>query len=63
MYMNLKFDIPPNTPARNCRGCGAIIYWIVTRNGKRMPVNPDGTSHFSTCPEAGKFRKKANNPR
>lgn len=23
-----------------CRGCGAAIEWVVTRQGKRMPVNP-----------------------
>lgn len=52
------FDIPNGTPASKCRGCGAEIYWILTPVGKRMPVDPDRTSHFATCPMAGKFRKR-----
>lgn len=53
----LTFDIPPNTPARQCKSCEATIYWIETVNRRRMPVNPDGTSHFATCPNADRHRK------
>jgi hypothetical protein len=51
-----RFTIPFGTPAGNCRGCGDRIYWIRTENGASMPVNRDGTSHFSTCPDAESFR-------
>lgn len=53
----MVFDIPDGTQEKKCKGCGAVIYWILTKNKKRMPVDPDGTSHFATCPAAGKFRK------
>ena len=26
--------------------------------GKRAPLNPDGTSHFADCPDAGRFRRR-----
>lgn len=39
------------------RECGAEIMWVVTRAGKRMPINRDGISHFATCPGADKWRK------
>lgn len=45
-----------------------MIWWIVTRNGKRMPLSvarkttgADGKlyapAHFSDCPNASTFRK------
>jgi hypothetical protein len=53
-----------------CRGCGEDVIWLVTRNGKNMPIDaatvrPGDTmfdpvhhsSHFDTCPKADKFRK------
>lgn len=55
-----------------CRSCDALIVWFRTAAGKRMPVNAETTkptdaehqldlsrhvSHFSTCPDATKFRK------
>jgi hypothetical protein len=52
------FDIPAGTAASTCRGCGADVYWIITKAGKRMPVDGDGTSHFATCPMSGEFRRK-----
>ena len=53
----LKFEIPKGTSLGKCRGCGAGVYWIKTKAGKAMPVDPDGTSHFATCPKAANFRK------
>jgi hypothetical protein len=80
--------------SERCSGCGKTIFWAVSVNGSRMPIdddpsphgnvlvtvsrsNPDDkkcvvlahgappppgrnlyTSHFSTCPKAGQFRKK-----
>jgi hypothetical protein len=55
-----------------CSSCGADIVWFRTAKGKRMPVDESSTlpndaehqldlkrhkSHFSTCPDAEKFRK------
>lgn len=42
-----------------CRSCGAEISWFLTKAGKTAPLNPDGTSHFSTCPQAASWRKRA----
>jgi len=56
----------------NCKSCKAEIQWVKTKNGKSMPldmnriitVTLDGemqtgyASHFSTCPNANKHRKK-----
>jgi len=53
----LKFAIPQDTEPAECRGCGMIIYWITVKE-KPMPVNPDGVSHFATCPKADVFRRK-----
>lgn len=43
------FDIPAGTAKKSCSSCGADIYWIITEAGKKMPVDPDGVSHFATC--------------
>lgn len=69
MTGRVTFEIPPDAERGRCRGCGAAIAWIVTDKGRRMPVNleewrpTDGTSvrgesHFATCPDAKRFRKK-----
>lgn len=42
-----------------CRGCGADVRFILTKNGKHMPINPDGVSHFSTCPQIRASRRPA----
>lgn len=51
-----------------CRGCGRLVVWGVTRAGKKIVIDipkDDGeissevyVSHWATCPEAEKFRKK-----
>lgn len=58
--------------ATQCSSCGATIVWFKTLAGKRMPVDEASTlptdaahqldlkrhiSHFSTCPDAAKFRR------
>lgn len=55
-----------------CKGCGAdMIFLTSIKSGKKIPVNPklitimtkDGyfhkgfETHFSTCPQADKFRQ------
>lgn len=60
------------TPAHpRCRSCGAEIRFLRTRAGKAIPVDIDSVkpsdhefdpdrhmTHFKTCPEAGKWRKR-----
>ena len=47
-----------------CAGCPATIVWCKTHQDMKAPVNvqPDGsgdyTSHFATCPQGSRFRKK-----
>lgn len=53
-----KFVVLPTDPSSVCRSCGATIFWIITKNGKKMPVNEDGVSHFVTCPQAEVWRKR-----
>jgi hypothetical protein len=56
--------------AGKCLACGAKLLWHVGKSGKQNPLNaepdPNGrifvdgvryTSHFATCPQAGRFRK------
>ncbi len=42
-----------------CRSprCGAVIYWVITAKGKKMPVEADGTPHWGRCPDAARFKK------
>ena len=51
-----EFFIPEGKESKACLSCGAEIYWAVTRKGKATPVNPDGVSHFETCPHADDWR-------
>jgi len=57
MGREVKFKILLDANPTECRGCKALIYWIKPKE-KLMPVNPDGTSHFSNCPNAKEFRRK-----
>jgi hypothetical protein len=54
-----------------CRSCNAKIIWFITERGNNMPVDADTVeaddieldlerhkSHFATCPNADKHRKK-----
>ena len=55
---------------KRCKSCNAMIIWLETPNGKKMPVDaatvaPEhdryiaGThqSHFATCPNANQHRR------
>ena len=58
--------------ASKCGSCGAAIKWIKTSKGRPMPVDPKPItvvtneghtvtgrqSHFASCPNADKHRKK-----
>lgn len=64
--------MPDKIKTRICRSCGADIVWMKTVNGKSIPVDAETVhdsgaelfdsnfhvSHFATCPDADKFRKK-----
>lgn len=54
----VTFAIPPGTPERSCASCGAPMFWLKTKTGRSMPVNPDGTSHFASCPQATQWRNR-----
>jgi hypothetical protein len=41
-----------------CASCAALISWLKTPIGRTGPWNVDGTSHFASCPEANKWRKR-----
>ena len=52
----------PNEKDKTCKRCPAVIRFVHTKSGKRMPVDvvkdQDGVyvSHFATCPAAASFR-------
>lgn len=43
-----------------CQGadCGQVITWVRLKTGSLHPLNDDGSTHFSTCPNAKEFRRK-----
>lgn len=57
-----------------CKGCGADIIWIKTKNNKIMPCNSVKTTvvteqgetiighipHWATCPKSTEFKEKNN---
>ena len=62
---------PGYTRTARCRSCDQYIVWLKTEAGANMPVDADSVeegdktfdakshvSHFSTCPDADKFRKR-----
>ena len=44
-------------PMAKCRSCDAPIKFVKTEAGKRSPQNPDGTSHFASCPQGERWSK------
>lgn len=40
-----------------CRGCGAEIFWVTHKNGKKVPYTILGLNHFIDCPQAKRFKK------
>lgn len=53
------FPIPCSAKGGRCSSCHAEVRWIVTDRGNRMPVDPNGVSHFVTCAGACAHRKRA----
>jgi hypothetical protein len=47
------------TNASRCRSCRAPVGWAEHEHtGRKAPFNPDGTSHFSTCPDSDHWRRR-----
>lgn len=42
--------------AGECKSCRAPLFWIVTKNGKKAPIDRDGLNHFGSCPNAQAHR-------
>ena len=65
-----RIAMPSDARGAYCKGCKAQIFWVMGQKPrglsevKPMPLNPDGSSHFSTCPNAERFRMEgvANSP-
>lgn len=55
---DVAFEIPAGTPRSICRSCKQPGYWIETKNGKQLLVDPNGQPHFATCPDAAHWRKR-----
>lgn len=53
-----RYTIPANAQAKVCTSCKAKIYWVLTEKRSSLPVNPDGASHFTSCPNASQHSKK-----
>ncbi len=53
------WDVSRATAPKPCKSCGQPMRWLKTQAGKWMPLNPDGTSHWGTCRNAGQFKKGA----
>lgn len=54
----VRYPVPADARVGACRGCAAAIAWITTPAGKAMPVDPDGTPHWATCPKAKDFKRR-----
>ncbi len=51
------FPIDPSDPQSQCESCRSPIHWVTTPKGRKMPTDPNGVSHFVTCPGASAHRK------
>lgn len=43
--------------SRPCASCKRMIWFCRTKNGRLMPVDDDGVSHFATCNDPERFRR------
>lgn len=42
---------------RDCKACGAPLWFVKHKNGKMAPYTAAGISHFADCPKAAQFKK------
>lgn len=52
------YPVPHDAPVKRCQSCGGPIVWTLTDTGAKMPLNPDGVSHYATCPQAKQWSGK-----
>lgn len=68
------YDVPANTRPSECNApkCKAVMYWITTPRGAKMPIDCDepggyeptsvhdgrGVAHWGTCADPEYFRRK-----
>ena len=45
-----RWRVTEQHESATCRNCGRSIFWMKSRRGKNVPVDPDGFAHFDTCP-------------
>lgn len=43
---------------RPCEACKRTVWFLRTKNGKLMPVDDDAVSHFASCSDPARFRKR-----
>ena len=54
----VTFEIPASADRGVCRSCGAEIAWVITKAGRKMPVElATKESHFAHCSFAAQHRK------
>lgn len=41
-----------------CRGCGATIWWVMHKSGRKAPYTKDALNHFADCPRRDQYRKQ-----
>ena len=52
-----KYDVPAGDPGRPCRACGKTIRFVRGERGDWMPIEWDGTAHWTACPGRVQFKK------
>lgn len=58
-YRDGRLKMPLEAKQAKCRSCDADIWWMKTSNGKNIPLDVNGTAHFTTCPSADQHRRRA----
>ena len=54
-----QIGIPPGAQLTACKSCGALIYFVLTKTRKPMPMSvATGETHFADCPQAKQWSKK-----
>lgn len=46
-----------------CKSCNALVVWRLTPAARWTPCNPDGSTHWQTCPNAGSHKQPHIGPR
>jgi len=54
----MKYTIPKGTVPSRCKACKKMIFYVRTKQGKWMPLNPDGEPHWASCPKAKEFKRE-----